>query len=311
MACNSTFECAWCGNATIGPLGASYNLTPCFEATIILIIRTIATIFVFYQICHTCSLPSLHFLRSRVAFEKSRHRRYTKNHSVDGGTLSSIASSSVASALLANEDTTGAFKMQQPLLDDRLRGGENKRRKKTSIHQEATLARFPGVPAPRPGPLKRGDLQYLQKLRQSLEADKRDNEGSFPRIFAVILLLANILLSIILLSEESSLSTTSTVSSYGISTVLPPHVVSLALQCIVWFGSLVLIYTEWKKGVHTSFFLRSVWALMWVAMLVPTYDEIAVRLSSPSTNKSLPSSLIHIPPITSPSSQYSITTYNI
>jgi ABC-type multidrug transport system fused ATPase/permease subunit len=271
---------------TIGPTDGGYYLTPCFEATLMLAFRLLATFFVLSQICYTWSLPSLHFLRSRVAFESSRRRQAGGK---GGGALSSIASASIASALLHSEDSNGAFKMQQPLLDDSSSSNDigigkgfdpsgssyQPRRRKSTIHQEAALARFPGVPAPRPGPLRRGDEQYLQTLRQSLQADKRDNEGNFPRIAASMLLVTNLALSVLLLLSDA-LSATS-------SETLPPHLASSILQCIAWSGSLVLIFLEWKKGVHTSGFVRAVWACMWLAMLVTTYDDIASRLET-STN---------------------------
>ena len=158
MSCNSTFECSYCGNSTIGPLvEGEYYLTPCFEATVVLFLRCVATFFVVTQICYTWSLPSLHFLRSRVAFASSVRRRAPR---ANGGALSSIASGSIASALLSEDDgagrrvSGGAFKMTQPLLDrmDHTESGtyypatQSSRRKSTVTHQEAALARFPGVP---------------------------------------------------------------------------------------------------------------------------------------------------------------------
>ena len=287
MSCpSSSFECYYCANSTIGPLSAvGYTLTPCFEATLIVLVRAVATLIVISQICHTCSLPSLNFLRSRVAFESSRQRRARGQYGKDGNAVSSIASGSVASFLNAGEDVKGAFKMREPLLDDMGGGGDMEsmgngsgrhRRKSTTIHQEAALARFPGVPAPRPGPLKRGDPVYLQVLRQSLQADKRDNEGACPRIMATFLLVLNLVLSVLLFT---------TLQASNNSMLLPPHVISLVLQCLVWSGSLVLIFFEWKKGIHTSGFLRSVWVCMLVAVLISTYDDIAMRMEvAPTTN---------------------------
>ena len=281
MACNSTFECAYCGNTTIGPLNG-YTLTPCFEATIILMFRLFAIFFVCIALKATVSLPSLHFLRSRVAFESSRRRRQSNyGPNGKGGAMSSIASGSIASALLASSDSGGAFKLQQPLLDDVSGGEPRHRRRPTKIHQEAALARFPGVPAPRPGPLRRGDAQYLQEIRQSLQADKRDNEGGCPRVTASVLLLSMLVLSIVLLLGDTSHVFVPTINTPSLG-MLPPHVASSMIQCIVWSCSLLLIFLEWKKGVHTSGLLRAVWVCMWLGMLVTTYDDVASRLETPS-----------------------------
>ena len=326
--CNSTFECSYCANANIGPLSElGYNLTPCFEATLMMAFRLAATFFVLSQICYTISLPSLHFLRSRVAFESSRKRRARTQNGQYGGALSSIASASIASVLLNNEETNGAFKMQQPLLDD-VGGGKGggyggngdknseagrHRRNNTRIHQEAALARFPGVPAPRPGSLKRGDPQYLLELRQSLQADKRDNEGSCPRMAAALFLTTNLIFSILSLCNDTGVNT---------STLLPPHVISLCLQILVWCGSLLLLFLEWKKGVHTSGFLRIVWVCMWLAMLISTYDDIALRLDTPAngtrssissffSSSSSASSLYHTTNSTTPPMTHPITWHNV
>ena len=273
-----------------------YYLTPCFEATVVLFLRCVATFFVMTQICYTWSLPSLHFLRSRVAFANSVRRRAPR---ANGGALSSIASGSIASALVSEDDDAGrrvsggAFKMTQPLLDtmDHTESGtyypatQSSRRKSTVTHQEAALARFPGVPAPRPGPLRRGDPVYLQNLRQSLQADKRDNEGKCPRFTATLLLCCNLLLSILLLTPSSDMQPHTALNGGAAS---PPANVSMILQCLVWFASLVVLWLEWKKGVHTSGFLRTSWVFMFIGMVVFTYDDVAARLDGTSngTNSS-------------------------
>ena len=143
-----------------------------------------------------------------------------------------------------------------------------------ALHQEAAMLRFPGVPAPRPGPLRRGDLVYLQSLRMALHADMRDAEGLCLRrvalVLCVLLAAGGVWQGVVLLGDSSS----------GPGGHLPaPRIAEACLQVLVWLTAAALLALEGTKGVHTSVFVRLSWLTVWIGSLVKGYDLVVPRVA--------------------------------
>ena len=109
------------------------------------------------------------------------------------------------------------------------------------------MLRFPGVPAPRPGPLRRGDLVYLQSLRMALHADMRDAEGLCLRrvalVLCVLLAAGGVWQGVVLLGDSSS----------GPGGHLPaPRIAEACLQVLVWLTAAALLALEGTKADGTT-----------------------------------------------------------
>lgn len=276
---DSSPGCVYCGNVSLGPLvGQGYGFTQCFEATLSLGLLFISLAILVPQILYTLSLPSIKQLRSKVAY------RY-KGRSLLGNrparAESSIATGSVASGLAISKDGDRTYAI--PLIDPSrganygsleaslLSSSPVRRSARGSIHQEAAMARFPGVPAPRPGPLRRGDPEYLQKLRMALQADMRDAEGSNIRRFAVFICVS---LAVLALWQGIVL-----LGDVGASGHLHlPQIAEACLQLIIWCGSAALLGLEGTKGVHTSASARLTWLIAWLSSMIKCYDLVVPTL---------------------------------